>query len=498
MLKKFIAIKNVGRFRNSAGTPNPQLKRQTFIAGANGFGKTTICAILRSLATGEPAHVIGRKTLGSTDPISVELLVDSGLARFDSGQWSTTHPNIAIFDGVFVAQNVHAGEVVDVDQRRNLYRVIIGAEGVALAEEEGRLAAESRTKTVEITSAGRDVSQHCPPGMTAADFIALPADPDIDRHIVEQEAVVRSCTEATAVGARPELATIPFPAVPIAFADVLGTSLDDMGADAERLIAEHLARHGMSSEDYGWLAAGVDHATDSCPFCGQDLKGLDLIKAYRSIFSEQYKALGRNVQAMRDTIQGLLGDAAVGRMNTLAEQNAAAVEFWRHHVVIDPTALSFTEETRDAARTIGIEALALLDQKVVTPLEKVPLSDGYSSARVLFDEATVKADELNRAIKAANTLIEEKKREVAQTDLQSAKNQLTRLKAIRARHTEPASGHCDAHTRLVQEKADAETAKDAARSQLNTHTRTAMPAYELRINELLDLFNAGFTIANIA
>ncbi|RWK54847.1 MAG: hypothetical protein EOR45_37675, partial [Mesorhizobium sp.] len=78
MLKKFIAIKNVGRFRNSAGTPNPQLKRQTFIAGANGFGKTTICAILRSLSSGEPAHVVGRKTLGSTDPLSVELLLDSG------------------------------------------------------------------------------------------------------------------------------------------------------------------------------------------------------------------------------------------------------------------------------------------------------------------------------------------------------------------------------------------------------------------------------------
>ena len=32
MLKKIISIKNVGRFRNSATSPNPQLGKHTFIA----------------------------------------------------------------------------------------------------------------------------------------------------------------------------------------------------------------------------------------------------------------------------------------------------------------------------------------------------------------------------------------------------------------------------------------------------------------------------------
>ena len=47
MLTKFISIKNIGRFRNSAGSPNPQLFKHTFISGANGFGKSTLCAVLR-------------------------------------------------------------------------------------------------------------------------------------------------------------------------------------------------------------------------------------------------------------------------------------------------------------------------------------------------------------------------------------------------------------------------------------------------------------------
>ena len=52
MIRKFIAIRNVGRFHNSAVAGNPELSRHTFILGANDYGKTTICVVLRSLKNG--------------------------------------------------------------------------------------------------------------------------------------------------------------------------------------------------------------------------------------------------------------------------------------------------------------------------------------------------------------------------------------------------------------------------------------------------------------
>ena len=78
MIRKIISIKNVGRFLNSAAAGNPQLPRHVLIFGANGFGKTTLCAILRSLQSGDASHIIGRKTLGSAGEASVDILVDSG------------------------------------------------------------------------------------------------------------------------------------------------------------------------------------------------------------------------------------------------------------------------------------------------------------------------------------------------------------------------------------------------------------------------------------
>lgn len=70
MLRKIISVKNVGRFRNSAAAGNPELARHTLILGANGFGKTTLCAVLRSLQSGDPAHIQCRRTLGVADPPS--------------------------------------------------------------------------------------------------------------------------------------------------------------------------------------------------------------------------------------------------------------------------------------------------------------------------------------------------------------------------------------------------------------------------------------------
>jgi hypothetical protein len=98
-----------------------------------------------------------------SDQIAVELLLDGGATRFDGSAWSTTYPALAIFDGVFVAENVHSGEVVDIDHKRNLYRVIIGDDGVRLAEEEAGFAAASRAKTSDITAAAKTIqTMPCP------------------------------------------------------------------------------------------------------------------------------------------------------------------------------------------------------------------------------------------------------------------------------------------------------------------------------------------------
>src|SRR5437868_5459382 len=97
MIKKVIAVKNVGRFLNSARSPNPEFSRYVVISGANAYGKTTLCSVLRSLQKGDAAEILGRQTLGTTEAPTVEILLQSGeVARFDGKSWNRTLPELAI------------------------------------------------------------------------------------------------------------------------------------------------------------------------------------------------------------------------------------------------------------------------------------------------------------------------------------------------------------------------------------------------------------------
>ena len=124
MIRKIVEIENVGRFLAYKATGDVELKRYNLIFAENGRGKTTLCSILRSLQTGDPAHILGRATLGSTQPPRVNIRTDSGNAIFSNAAWSMTLPAFAIFDSTFVSENVYSGNVIGLDHRRNLSTVI--------------------------------------------------------------------------------------------------------------------------------------------------------------------------------------------------------------------------------------------------------------------------------------------------------------------------------------------------------------------------------------
>jgi wobble nucleotide-excising tRNase len=329
MLKKIISVKNVGRFRNSAVSGNPQLAKHTYIVGANGYGKTTLCSVLRSLKTGDASHVVGRKSLGAAGDPTIELLFDTGPVRFD-GSWTASRPAIAIFDGVFVSENVHSGDVVDIEQKRNLYRVIVGDKGVKLAEQDAVLAARSRAMTGEISAAAKAVQAHVPASMRIDAFIGLPSADDIEAQIAQQEKSVEAARQAGAINDRKALSEFALPDLPANFAPILGTTIDGIAQDAERRLAEHIASHNMTEGGESWIAEGLKHADETCPFCGQAIDGSQLISAFRAVFSERYEALVLDINNLSTTVAEQLGDTALARLETVAVQNRSGAEFGRN------------------------------------------------------------------------------------------------------------------------------------------------------------------------
>lgn len=277
MLQRIVAIKNIGRFRKCSPVDDVMFRRFTLVFAENGRGKTTLCAILRSLLTNIPAYVLGRATLGSIEAPEVQLLTSAGNIAFRRSAWTTQFSNIAIFDGTYVSENVFAGDVVDTEQRRNLYRVIIGAEGVTLAGRIVEIDNAIASKNREIRDARARIQQHAPTGITLEAFLALAEDAEIDGKIAAKEQELQGVQRAAQLQQRAGLSALSAPTFPPAFAQLLGKTFANVAEDAERLVGKHIARHKMQGRGERWLTEGLRYVTDdSRPFCAQGLTRVEL------------------------------------------------------------------------------------------------------------------------------------------------------------------------------------------------------------------------------
>lgn len=77
MLEKIVQIKNIGRFRDYAASGDVTFRKLTLVYAENGRGKTTLCAILRSLQSGQPEFIAERKTLAAVDAVFVHLRLNA-------------------------------------------------------------------------------------------------------------------------------------------------------------------------------------------------------------------------------------------------------------------------------------------------------------------------------------------------------------------------------------------------------------------------------------
>ncbi len=397
---------------------------------------------------------------------------------------------------MFVAENVHSGDFVDVVSRRNLYRVIIGRTGVELAHQEQALAEESRMTQAALTSVGHAIQAVTPPGMTLADFLAIPLDRDVEARITAQQKVLAALQDAATMRARGRLATLPMLALSFDARALLGKSLEGIGADVEAALKTHVEQHRMGENGERWLVQGVGYIRDDrCPFCGRDgLDALSLVRAYRAIFSGAYRVLLKELSEARRGVESALGEIVQAELRTTVAQNLAAAEFWRRYCAIDPTKFPVMDDALAACASACLKLRELLERKARSPLEPLERPAELDAAGAALRGAQAGIELYNGCIAAANDLLDAAKIAAAAGDLPAAQAELARLQATKRRHEPAAIGACAEYQRLDAEKRTIEQRKAAVREELERHAQRAIRPFEERINHYLGMFNAGFRL----
>lgn len=501
MLKRFQLIEHIGHFQAFTGNPTHDFSKLTLVYADNGRGKTTLSAILRSLAEQDPNAIIERKRLPvSGTPKVVLQLVQGSPCVFENAAWTATPPPIYVFDDHFVDTNVHSGLSVMAGHGQNLHEIVLGRTGVSLAIRMTALADEITQLTAEIRTAKASVDRHIGNATISADeYVALQVRPNIADLITEQDRQIAALASSAEVARTSAFDAITISDIDLAaFTALLATTLDTLNQAAMEVVQSHLTGLGPQSEE--WVKSGVDRcptevpvAEQSCPFCAQPLSTSSVFAHYQSYFSEAYR---NHLRLLRSGVSGLdrkLGTATVLALQTAAQEVNSRRAFWARYVACDVPDIDVTRLV-STTQTLHTEMKRLLDAKMSSPLDLVLPDDAMRAAHQAYVTQSAEAAATIKRLMASNTAITQLKQSTASTSSATLQAGLSRLKAEQARSTQEADAACAKYQQLQTDKISKETLKTKARNQLDMHRSTVFPKYAAATNAVLGAFHAGYSV----
>lgn len=503
MIERIQLLRNIGQFDNVSPPPQTALTPFSLIYGENGRGKTTIAAILRSLATNNPGLLTDRHRLGAQHPPHVVITQAGGQCVFQNGAWTQPLPQVAIFDDAFVSANVCSGIELQTAHRQNLHELILGAQGVALNDTlQGHV-----TRIEEHNTRLRELADAIPAnarGPYKVDiYCSLEQDPAIDAKIQDAERRLAAARSADAIRQRPGFQEFGLPDFDLDAIDaVLDRSLAELEAAAAGRVRMHIARLGRGGE--AWVSDGMTriepvsqgHDGEICPFCAQDLDGSELIGHYRAYFSQAYEDLKLAIRqtgvAIRDTHAGDIPSAFERDIRTAVQ----AHEFWKDFAELPEIEVDTAAIARqwNAAREGVLEQLRA---KAAAPLDRIALSPEVRQAVMDYRARIAEVAYLSERLGAVNAQLDVVKEQAQADDLAALTDDLTKLKAQKARFDPVVVPHCDAYTAEKTAKAATETLRTQARAALDQYREQIFPAYEIAINEYLRRFAASFRLGEV-
>ena len=494
-LKKITGIKLVGRFR-IGGVSGGEYAKHTLFYGGNGRGKTTMCAILRSLQLNNPGPIVKRRTFQATGVQEVQLLLDTGPIKFSAGAWSSQQPDLHIFDQTFIAEHVHSGDQIEVGHRRNFYRVVVGPQGIALAVAIDTLDSEVTNLQTQITNEKKVLQQHVPAGMTLEKFLKLALDPDIDTKIDAAALALKAIENAAEIGLKAKFVAVSLPALPSDFSALIAKGMTGVAADAASRVQAQITKHGFHETGEAWLAEGFAHlAGEACPFCSASIVGNALLEAYQGYFSEAYAAHKTDLDGLLARTEAALGQATALKANQSFIENSRLGEFWsqyaKHGFIVPNGADRVIEEVNALHQT----AVSLLKAKIAAPLESPIVPEGFDAAAHAWAITAAELAVSNASMASANLIIQGVKDANARADKATAQTTLANLHARKARHTDPFLSLFIAYDALIKKKEAAVADKEAKKDELDLYDAAVFGEYENDINTVLKTFDAGFRLA---
>lgn len=502
MINRVQLLRNIGLFESVSPSTAISLARLTLVYAENGRGKTTLAAILRSLATGDPIPIAERRRLAVQNPPHVILACDGGPppAIFENNAWNRTLPEIVVFDDVFIDENVHSGLAVAAGHRQNLHELILGAPAVALNRRLGEHIARIEVHITALREKAAAIPAAERGALTVDEFCMLAERPEIDLEIQATERNLAATREQQPIRTTLVFDTLSLPSFDVeAINRILAEGLASVDVSALARVQAHLAGLGQGAE--AWIAEGMrrlsnpsaDAARSACPFCAQDLTGSQVINHYRAYFSAAYGELKRRISEALASTNRTHGNEAPVAFERAIRVAIERRQFWSRFVDLPEVSVDTATIVRDwqAARE-GVEAA--MKKKQAALLDPIELGENASTAIAAYEAHRSTISALSLSLQRSNGALHIVKEQAAASNQATILSDLSRLKAVKARYIPSTALLCDAYLSERTAKTATETLRDRTREELDNHRAAVFPGYQTAVNEHLQQFNAGFRL----
>jgi wobble nucleotide-excising tRNase len=503
MISRVQLVRNIGQFDSVDAGAAIALNRYVLVYAENGRGKTTLTAILRSLATGDPVPISERRRLAAVNPphVVLECSVGQSPAVFENGSWNRTFPNMTIFDDRFINENVYSGLSVEPGHRQKLHELVLGSQGVTLNRRLQELVQRIEEHNADLRTRAAAIPRTIMGTLSADEFCQLPALEEIEDQIQQAERSFAAAQDQDSVRSTPGFDPFVVPTFDIAvITRTLERDIPTLEEAAAARVQSHFRELGRDGES--WVADGMQRivhtetGNDICPFCRQDLAQSTVIRHYRAYFGEEYAQLKQLISQALIEMNQLHPRELPARFERAVRLATGRRQFWARFCDVPEVALDTEPLMREwQASRDGV--IAVLEAKQRAPLERMEIPEGVQTAIERFMTRRAIVETLNERLQNANNVIGTVKEQAAAGDSQVIAANLARLRATRARHSQEVSTLCEEYLMANAAKATTEQLRDQAKDQLEQYRTTIFPRYQNAINEYLVRFNAGFRIGSV-
>ena len=509
MIRKFIKIENIGRFKDFSAAGDVTLNNVNIMFGENSQGKTTLVAILKSFFQNNPNLITERKTFGSNQEKQyVEILLENEnkrrVLKFENNGWNLqlNSEDIEIFDEFFVNENVYTGLEIQSDHQRGLFQFAVGEEGVSLTKEIEEIKKDLQiNKHPQFRSLKEQIKILTKNHFDAEAYVKLNKDKDIDGKIEEKKKEISAAELSDKIKGKESLREIQSISIPLdldSLKALLNKSLSTISEEALQRTKEHIdkLKSVLQKEAEAWLHKGLSVVEDvkdnKCPFCQQDLTNAKtVIQYYQQYFNQEYRELKENVDSFYTQIDEINIKQLLNDVKSIILGNKGLVEFWKRFVNIEDFEFRNFDDYYQQINEYFEEVKSKILNKSQDILKPMP-SECIDKFLQSIDTFNKEVSNYNLRIRHINSQIEDLKKR--QPNLENLKKELQKLEIIKQRFSPESNKLCERYKNLKNEIEEKKKLIEQKRKSLNVNISQKLERYGEKTSQILEKFGAPFKI----